>query len=68
MDLILAQNTIADFEGFTRSCRPDGMVVFVDCSAGWITGLAKYLVEKNGLFKKVLGERVALGFYILAQN
>ena len=68
VDLILAQNTIADFEGFTRACRPDGMVVFVDCSAGWIAGLAKSLVKKNGLFKKVLGERVALGFYILAQN
>ena len=68
VDLILAQNTIADFEGFARTCRPDGMVVFVDCSAGWIAGLAKHLVKKNGLFEKVLGERVALGFYILAQN
>ena len=68
VDLILAQNTIADFEGFTRTCRPDGMVVFVDCSAGWIANLAKSLVRKNGLFRNVLGERVALGFYILAQN
>ena len=68
VDLILAQNTIADFEGFKRTCRPDGMVVFVDCSAGWIANLAKGLVKKNGLFTKVLGERVALGFYILAQN
>lgn len=25
-------------------------------------------VKRNGLFKKLLGERVALGFYILAQN
>ena len=68
VDLILAQNTIADFKGFARVCRPDGMIVFVDCSAGWIAGLAKHLVKKNGLFKKVLGERVALGFFIVAQN
>lgn len=26
------------------------------------------LVKRNGLFKKVLGERVTPGFYILAQN
>ena len=26
VDLVLAQNTIADFEGFTRICRPGGMV------------------------------------------
>ena len=44
------------------------MVVFVDCSAGWIAGLAKALVERNKLFKKVLGERVEMGFYIVAQN
>jgi ubiquinone/menaquinone biosynthesis C-methylase UbiE len=68
VDLVLAQNTIADFEGFTRICRPGGMVVFVDCSAGCIAGLAKALVEKNKLFKTVRGERVAMGFYILAQN
>jgi hypothetical protein len=35
------------------------MVVFVDCSAGWIAGLAKRLVEKTRLFKNVPGERVA---------
>ena len=68
VDLVLAQNTIADFEGFTRICRPGGMVIFVDCSAGWIAGLAKALVEKNKLFKTVRGERVAMGFYLLAQN
>ena len=68
VDLILAQNTIPNFKGFARICRSDGMVIFVDCSAGWITSLAKRLVEKTKLFKKVLGKRVALGFYILAQN
>ena len=67
VDLVLAQNTIPNFEGFARVCRPDGMVVFVDCSAGWIAGLAKCLVEKSRLFKKVLAGRVAMGFYILAQ-
>jgi ubiquinone/menaquinone biosynthesis C-methylase UbiE len=68
VDLILAQNTIPNFEDFTRICRSDGMVVFVDCSAGWITGLAKRLVGKTKLFKTVFGERVASGFYILAQH
>jgi SAM-dependent methyltransferase len=68
VDLILAQNTIPNFEDFARICRSGGMVIFVDCSAGWVTRLAKRLVEKTKLFKTVLGERVALGFYILAQN
>jgi hypothetical protein len=45
-----------------------GMVIFVDCSAEWIAGLARRLVEKTRLFKKVLGERVALGFYIVTRN
>jgi hypothetical protein len=44
------------------------MIVFVDCSAGWIAGLAKVLVERNRLFKTLRGERVAMGFYLLAQN
>lgn len=68
VDLVLAQNTIPHFEDFARICRPEGMVIFVDCSAGWIAGLAKYLVKKNKLFKKVFGDRVAFGFYILAKN
>lgn len=68
VDLILAQNTIPNFEDFTRICRSDGIVIFVDCSAGWIASLAKRLVDKTRLFKKVFGKRVALGFYILAQN
>ena len=68
VDLVLAQNTIPNFEDFARVCRPGGVVVFVDCSAGWIAALARRLVEKSGLFKKVLAGRVAMGFYILAQN
>ena len=68
VDLILAQNTIPNFEDFARICRPGGLVIFVDCCAGWVANLATRLVEKNKLFKNVLGERVALGFYILAQN
>jgi ubiquinone/menaquinone biosynthesis C-methylase UbiE len=67
-DLILAQNTIPNFEDFARISRSDGMIIFVDCSAGWIAGLAARLVKKTKLFKNVLGKRVALGFYILAQN
>jgi SAM-dependent methyltransferase len=68
VDLILAQNTIPNFEDFTRVCRSGGIVVFADCSAGWITGLAKRLIINTGLFKKVLGEPVAQGFFILAEN
>ena len=68
IDLILAQNTIPNLEDFARICRSDGMIIFVDCSAGWVTGLVKSLVEKTKLFKKVFGQRVASGFYILAQK
>ena len=68
VDLILAQNTIPNFKDFVRICRSEGMIVFVDCSAGWIAGVAKHLLKKQLLFKKVTGRRVALGFYILAQN
>lgn len=68
VDLVLAQNTISNLEDFARMCRSDGMVIFVDCSAGWVTALVKSLLEKTELFKKVFGQRVASGFYILAQN
>jgi SAM-dependent methyltransferase len=68
VDLILAQNTIPNFIDFARICRSDGMIVFVDCSAGWIANMAKRLLEKQELFKKVVGERILSGFYILAQN
>ena len=68
VDLILAQNTIPNFRGFARICRPDGIVVFVDCSAGWIAGLAQRLLERQRLFKSVMGERVDLGFYLLARK
>ncbi|MCP4628553.1 MAG: class I SAM-dependent methyltransferase [bacterium] len=68
VDLVLAQNTIPNFTDFARICRSDGMIVFVDCSAGWIADMAKRLLEKQQLFKKVVGERISLGFYILAQN
>ena len=68
VELILAQNTIANFEDLIRICRSDGIVIFLDCSAGWIASRAKRLVEKTRLYKKVSGERVALGFCILAQN
>jgi ubiquinone/menaquinone biosynthesis C-methylase UbiE len=68
VDLILAQNTIPNFLDFVRICRSDGMIVFVDCSAGWIANFTKSLLERQQLFKKVIGERIYLGFYILAQN
>ena len=68
VDLLLAQNTIPCFAEFARVCRPGGMIIYVDSSAGWIANLAKRLVEKHQLFEKVMGERVDLGFYVLAQK
>lgn len=68
VDLLLAQNTMPCFSEFARVCRPGGMIIYVDSSAGWIAGMAKRLIEKQQLFERVLGEKVDLGFYILAQK
>ena len=68
VDLVLAQNTMPCFEEFARVCRPGGVIIYVDSSAGWISNTARRLVEKLQLFEKVMGERVDLGFYVLAQK
>lgn len=68
IDLLLAQNTMPCFTEFARVCRPGGMVIYVDSSAGWIGNLAKKLVKKQGLFGTVDSGRVGTGFYILAQK
>jgi ubiquinone/menaquinone biosynthesis C-methylase UbiE len=68
VDLLLVQNTIPYFAEFHRVCRPGGMIIYVDTSAGWIANLSKRLVEKHKLFAKVISERVDLGFYVLAQK
>lgn len=68
VDLLLAQNTIPCFAEFARVCRPGGMMIYVDTSAGWIANLAKRMVKKNQFFETVIGERVDLGFYVLAQK
>jgi ubiquinone/menaquinone biosynthesis C-methylase UbiE len=65
VDLALAQNTLPCFEELTRMCRPGGMIVYVDTSAGWVVGLAKLILKRQGKFKTIIGERVDLGFYIL---
>ena len=68
VDLILVQNTIPCFAEFLRVCRPGGIIIYVDTSAGWITNLAQRLVEKNTNFEKVMSKRVNTGFYILVQK
>lgn len=68
VDLLLAQNTMPCFSEFVRVCRPEGIIIYVDSSAGWIASMAKRLIEKQQLFGRVLGEKVDLGFYILAQK
>jgi ubiquinone/menaquinone biosynthesis C-methylase UbiE/uncharacterized protein YbaR (Trm112 family) len=67
-DLVLVQNTIPCFSEFARVCRPGGMVIFVDTSAGWIADLAKRLVEKHKLFETVIAERVDSGFFVLSRK
>jgi ubiquinone/menaquinone biosynthesis C-methylase UbiE len=66
VELILAQNTIPCFSEFARVCRPGAIVLYVDSSAGWITELARRLVERHRLFESVKGLRVDMGFCILA--
>ncbi len=60
VDLVLAQNTMPCIAEFARVCRPGGVTVYVDSSAGWIAGLVKQLVEKYGLFEQVIGKRPLL--------
>lgn len=68
VDLILAQNTMPCFTEFARVCRPGGVVIYVDSSSGWITEKATKLIEKYQLFESVMGERVDMGFCIVAEK
>lgn len=68
VDLLLAQNTMPCFTEFARICRPGGIIVYVDSSAGWIANTAERMVKKYGLFAGVIGERIDMGFYVLAQK
>ncbi|HMK56865.1 MAG TPA: class I SAM-dependent methyltransferase [Dissulfurispiraceae bacterium] len=68
VDLLLAQNTMPCFSEFARVCCRGGIIIFVDSSAGWISGLAKRLVEKQKLFELVLAARIDLGFYVLVRK
>jgi SAM-dependent methyltransferase len=68
VDMILVQNTMPAFHEYHRICRPGGMVLYVDTSAGWIAGLARRLVDRHCLFDRVEGERVGIGFFVLAQK
>jgi len=68
VDLLLAQNTMPCFTEFARVVRPDGLIIYVDSSAGWIAGLAGRLVERQGLFESVEAEKVDIGFCVIAQQ
>jgi SAM-dependent methyltransferase len=68
VDLLLIQNTIPCFLEFARVCRPGGTIIYVDTSAGWITNLAIWLVDRQKIFETVMGEQVDLGFYVLAKK
>jgi len=68
VDVLLAQNTIPCFTEFSRVCRPGGIIIYVDTSAGWITNLAQRMVEKYKLFERVMAERVDKGFYVVAKK
>lgn len=67
VDLLLVQNTIPWFAEFVRVCRPEGAIIYVDTSSGWITNLAMWLVKRHRLFESVAGEQIDSGFYILAR-
>ena len=68
VDLLLAQNTMPCFTEFTRVCRPGGILLYADSSAGWISDLVRRMVRRLALFEEVSGERVDLGFYVLAKK
>jgi ubiquinone/menaquinone biosynthesis C-methylase UbiE len=68
VDVVLAQNTIACLREFSRVCRKGGCFVFVDTSAGWVTGPSGWLVRRTGLFETVEAKRVDLGFYVVARR
>lgn len=68
VDLVLAQNTMPCFSEFARVCRPGGIVLYVDSSAGWVAEKVRRLVEKHHRFQRVVGKRVDMGFCIIAEK
>ncbi len=68
VDLVLVQNTMPCFREFYRICRPGGMVLYVDSSSGWVVNWSKRLLKKQRLFETIEGERVDMGFWILARK
>ncbi len=68
IDLLLVQNTMPCFTEFARVCKPGGICLYVDSSSGWVTETAKSLIRKNKLFGIVIGEKVEMGFWVLARK
>ena len=67
-DLVLAMNTLPWFPEFLRVCRPGGVIVYVDSSAGWIRRVADRKVRRQAPHSLVISGRAGLGFYVVLKK
>jgi SAM-dependent methyltransferase len=66
-DLVVAQNTTPFLSEFARVCRPGGAVVFVDSAARHLAPFARMAAKRTGAFDRVIAERAASGFFLVAR-